>query len=142
MTNILEKFQKNIIGSRSKITDYVPTITSAGDFSRVSDVQAILSSWNNILLTQTRTYVGNPEYGSDLYKYVFEPADEITAESIKEEIQYRLMLYDDRAEVTNIEVSYMNDGHGFVVDIDLQYKGEPGTISIDINANNMLKFEG
>jgi len=141
MSNILEKFRKNIVGSRSRITDYMPLISSSGDFSRVSNIKAILNSWNNILLTQTRTYVGNPEYGSDLYKYVFEPADDITAESIKDEIQYRLMLYDDRALLTNIEVSFMNDGHGFVADIDLEYEGQEDFLSVEINSQNMLKFE-
>ena len=141
MSTLLEKFQKKIVGSQSIITDYVPAISSAGDFSSVNNIQAILASWNNILLTQVRTYVANPEYGSELYKYVFEPVDEFTAESIKEEIQYRLMLYDDRAQVTIIEVSFMQDGHGFIADIDLKYKGEEGTLSIDVNSKNMLKFE-
>jgi phage baseplate assembly protein W len=141
MATTLEKFQKNIIGSQSRITDYVPIVSSAGDFSIVNNIQAILTSWNNILLTQLRTYVANPEYGSDLYKYIFEPLDEYTAESIKEEIQYRLMLFDDRALVTNIDITFMSGGHGFVADIDLKYEDETGSLSIDINSQNMLKFE-
>jgi len=140
MATMLEKFKKNIVGSKSRITDYLPLVSSAGDFSRVSNIQAILNSWNNILLTQTRTYIENPEYGSDLYKYVFEPADDDTAESIKEEIQYRLMLYDDRALLKNIVVSFMNDGHGFIVDIDLEYEGDTDTLTVDYS-KNMLKFE-
>jgi len=141
MATTLEKFNKNIVGSRSKVIDYIPTISSSGDFSIVNDIQAILVSWNNILLTQTRTYVANPEYGSDLYKYVFEPADDDTANGIIDEIQYRLMLYDDRALVTNIEISYMSDGHGFIADIDLKYKGETSLLTVEINSQNMLKFE-
>jgi len=141
MASILEKFQKNIVGSRSRIIDYIPTVSSSGDFSIVNNIQAILSSWNNILLTPIRTYVANPEYGSNLYKYIFEPADDNTAESIIDEIQYRLMLYDDRATVTNIDISYMNDGHGFIADIELTYQGEEGSLSVDINSKDMLKFE-
>ena len=68
--NAEEKFQNNVVGSRNRITDYVAVLSSAGDFSRVTNIQAILNSWNNILLTSTRTYVNNPEYGSNLYKYV------------------------------------------------------------------------
>lgn len=141
MASTLEKFKKNIVGSRSKIVDYVPLVSSSGDFSLVTNVQAILNSWNNILLTQIRTYVANPEYGSELYKYVFEPADQDTVDSIIDEIQYRLMLYDNRAQVTNIEVSFMSDGHGFVADIDLEYKGEEDSLSIELNSQNVFKFE-
>lgn len=141
MASTLEKFQKNIIGSRATITEYVPLISSSGDFSRVSNIQAILTSWNNILLTQIRTYVGNPEYGSNLYKYIFDPADEVTEENIRSEIQYRLMLYDDRALLTNIDISFMSDGHGFIVDLDLEYEGDTDSLTIEINDQNMLKFE-
>ncbi len=88
MSSTLEKFQKNIIGSRNRIVDYVDIVASSGDFSRVSNVQAILNSWNNILLTNVRSYVANPEYGSNLYKYVFDPADDVTMEGKKSEHRF------------------------------------------------------
>ncbi len=141
MSSILEKFHKNIVGSQKRITDYTPVISSAGDFSKINNIQAVLSSWNNILLTPTRTYMSNPEYGSELYKLVFEPADDVTIEAIQEEIQYKLMLYDNRALVTNIDVSFMGDGHGFIVDIDLKYEGEEDTLTIEINDQNIIRFE-
>ena len=125
MASDLEKFKKNIIGSQNRIVDFVPLISATGDFSRISNIQAVLTSWNNILLTPIRTYVANPEYGSELYKYIFEPADDGTIEAITNEIQYRLMLYDNRAELTNINVTFMSDGHGFIVDIDLRYDNRP-----------------
>lgn len=142
MASTLEKFQKNIVGSQNIISDYVQTVSSAGDFSRVTNIQAILNSWNNILLTPTRTYIGNPEYGSDLYKFVFEPADEVTSEAIKDEIQYRLMLYDDRALLTNVNVSFMSDGHGFIVDIDMKYKNNTASLVVEFNSEAALKLEG
>ena len=140
MASQLEKFQKNIIGSKSRITDYVPIVSSSGDFSMVSNIQAILTSWNNILLTPIRTYVANPEYGSELYKYVFDPADDVTIEGIIEEVQYRLALYDDRALLTNVDVSFMNDGHGFSVNIQLEYEGDTSSLTVDITNQNLLKF--
>lgn len=142
MASEIEKFQKNIIGSRNRISDYIATVSSAGDFSRITNIQAILNSWNNILLTPTRTYVANPEYGSELYKYVFEPADEVTTEAIKDEIRYRLMLYDNRALLTNINVSYMSGGHGFIVDIDIKYKNDIASMMVEFNTQNVLKLEG
>lgn len=141
MASTLEKFQKNVVGSKNRITDYVDIISSAGDFSRVTNIQAILNSWNNILLTSTRTYVGNPEYGSNLYKYIFEPADDIAIEGIKDEIQYRLMLYDNRALLTNVRITFMPNGHGFIADIDLKYKEDHATLTVEISKNT-IRFEG
>lgn len=142
MASTLERFQKNIIGSQNRISDYVAEISSAGDFSRVTDIQVILNSWNNILLTPTRSYVANPEYGSDLYKYVFDPADDVTIEAIKDEIRYRLMLYDNRALLTNISVTYMSDGKGFIVDIDMKYKNNTASMMVEFNSQSALKLEG
>ena len=133
MASILEKFQRSIIGSKGEISDYVAIISSKGDFSRVDNIQAVLTSWNNILQTPTRSYNYNPEYGSDLYKYVFEPADEITIEAIKDEIRYRLMRYDNRARVTNIDVEYQSNGKGFTLHIDLKYKDVDGRLTTTIN---------
>jgi len=142
MVTSLEKFKNNIIGSGNRISDYVPTVSSAGDFSKVTNIQVILNSWNNILLTPTRTYIANPEYGSNLYRYIFDPADGVTIEAIKDEIRYRLMLYDNRALLTNIEVSFMPDRHGFIVDIDMKYKNDTASMVIEFNKKNALKLEG
>lgn len=141
MPSVLEKFQNNVVGSQGRIVDYVSTVSSSGDFSRVTNIQAILTSWNNILLTPIRTYVANPEYGSELYKYVFEPADDVTIEGIKEEIRYRLMLYDDRALITSIDIYFMSDGHGFVVDLGLEYDGETASLEVEINDQNAIRLD-
>jgi len=142
MSSALEKFHKNVVGSKEKITDYIPVVAASGDFSMVNNIQAILTSWNNILLTPIRTYVANPEYGSNLYKYIFDPADDVTIENIKQEIQYRLMLYDNRAMLTNINISFMGDRHGFIVNIDLEYKGDSAALEVEINDQNVLRLEG
>jgi phage baseplate assembly protein W len=140
MATLMEQFQKNVIGSRGEISDYIPTISSKGDFTRVTGLSAILASWNNILLTPLRTYNYNPEYGSNLYKYAFEPGDDITKEAIVNEIIDRLMTYDDRAKVTNIEIQFMTDGHGFIVNIGLLYLGEEGRLVVNIDGRRYLQF--
>jgi len=141
MASILEKFQKNIVGSKGKHLDFIPLLSSKGDFSTVADMQVILNSWNNILLTKTRTYMHNPEYGSELYTYIFEPADEVTVEAIKEEIRYRLMLYDNRAYITSIDVKFISDGHGFVLDIGVEYEGEKDSLRTAIIDQTLLNLD-
>ena len=142
MSSSPEKFQKNIVGSRGKIVDFIPLISSSGDFSGIVDMEVILNSWNNILLTKTRTYLSNPEYGSELYTYVFEPADEVTIEAIKEEIRYRLMLYDNRAYITSIDVKFIPNGKGFLLDIGVEYDGNNDNLQTAIINQQLVNIEG
>lgn len=127
MANIEDKFTSSVIGSSGDIFDYNDIITSSGDFKRTSKLAVVMKSWNNILLTQRRSYTHDPEYGSDLYKYVFEPSDNLTIQMIIQEVKNTLILYDDRATITSIDVSFLSNKKGFVVDIGVEYKGEKGS---------------
>jgi len=140
MANLLDKFQDNVIGSDGTIYDYDDIITSSGDFRRNSKLAVILKSWNNILLTQVRSFTFDPEYGSELFKYVFEPADEITKQAIKDEIQIRLQYYDDRAQVSSIEVEFLPNKKGFVFQIEVLYAGEKGDFTSIINEDLYSKI--
>jgi phage baseplate assembly protein W len=133
MANILNRFFDEVIGSATSLKDYVPIISARGDFKRIKDLQVILVSWNNILLTPTRTYVLDPEFGSDLYKYVFDPADEGTIESIKAEVIGKISLYDDRAAIETVEVNVMRGGKGYEINIVADYKGDKGTLTVKVD---------
>lgn len=129
MANLMDKFKKNVIGSRNIVADYTSKIDPTAEFHRVTQLQAILNSWNNILLTPRRTYDHDPEYGSDLHKYVFEPTDVTTLEGIKDEIKRSLMVYDTRATITNIDVVFLAEKKGFSVNIYAEYENEEGHLS-------------
>jgi len=133
MANILNKFFQEVIGSATKIRDYVAIISSKGDFKRIEELNVILMSWNTILLTPRRTYVLDPEFGSDLYKYVFDPADEATVESIKTEVIDRISLYDDRAVIEDVEVRVMRGGKGYEINIVAEYKKSRGKLTVKID---------
>jgi len=140
MSNLLDRFNKMAVGSKGRISDYTARISAKGDFSRVDDIQAILSSWNNILLTPLRSYVFDPTYGSELYKYVFEPADSETAEAIKDEINYRLGLFDDRATVESIDIAFLRNYKGFTFNITAKYEGEVAELSAKIDESIYFNF--
>jgi len=132
MANLLDKFQTKVVGGSGRIVDFTPTISSTGDFSKVQDLYVILKSWNTLLLTPKRSYTFDPEYGSDLYKLVFEPADDSTIDAIKRETQNALMAYDDRARILSMEVTFLPNQKGFVVDIKVSYKGQTGDFKTTI----------
>ena len=130
MANLLDRFRKEVTGSQDRLQDFLPKITSAGDFQKIKDIDVIIASWNNILITPRRTHLHDPEYGSDLHKMVFEPVDDETIEQIKTEIEYRIQRYDDRATIENMEVRLISGGKGFEVDIYVEFEGDTGTLSL------------
>jgi hypothetical protein len=90
MANILQRFVKSARGTDVQPHDYIPYISSIGDFKRIRNIDVILNSWNNILLTPLGSYIADPEFGSNLYKLIFEPADDGTVEAIKQEVKTRI----------------------------------------------------
>ena len=140
MANILDRFNKDVVGSRGRISDYEAIISSKGDFRRNTDIETILNSWNNILLTPTRSYVDDPEYGCDLYKMIFEPADSITEDKIRAEIEDKLQFYDDRAYITDIDIDFLTNKKGFSVSVYVSYDGNKNELSVVIDENLYLKF--
>ncbi|GAG24357.1 unnamed protein product, partial [marine sediment metagenome] len=95
---------------------------------------------NNILLTPKRSYLFDPEYGSDLYKMVFEPADAQTAETIKNEVTGSIIRYDDRAIIQDVAVAFFNQGKGFSITIQVDYQGESAELNIGIDETIYFKF--
>lgn len=138
MANLLDKFQTKVVGASGRIVDFTPTISSKGDFSKIEDLYVILESWNTLLLTPKRSYTFDPEYGSNLYKLIFEPADSSTVEAIKLEVRNVLMRYDDRARITSINVSFLPNQKGFVVDIKVLYKGQTGDFKTTIKEEKSI----
>jgi len=138
--NLLDRFNQQIVGSQTKVFDYIARISPSGDFSKIKDIEVILSSWNNILLTPVGTYPFDKDFGSNLMNYVFEPADSGTAEMIKSEIKHKLSKYDDRASITDIRINFLNNQKGFNVDVDVSYNGEKALLSATINESLYFQF--
>jgi phage baseplate assembly protein W len=140
MANLLDRFNVAVRGSNEKLADYISTIAPSGDFKRIKDINVILNSWNNILLTPKRSYIFDPEYGSDLYKMVFEPADSDTAQAIQDEVVESIERYDDRALIQDIQVAFFNQRKGFSITIQVEYQGEPAELSLGIDETVYFKF--
>ena len=135
MANILERFNNFAVGTSNSDSDFTSKISSKGDFTRIDGLQAILNSWNNILLTPLRSVDHDPEYGCELYKYVFAPQDEVTRDLIKQEVYQRLFYYDDRAKIQDVQVGYLKDKKGFYLHIFINYQGKKEKLQLFIDEN-------
>lgn len=140
MTNLLDRFNKSIAGSKGKYADYISKIGANGDFQRIKDLDVILNSWSNILVTPLRTYQYDPTYGSDLYKMVFEPQDDITKKSIINEVAMRIQSIDNRASINSVIVSYFRNKKGFTVTIGVLYDGQEKDLKVSLEETTYFKF--
>ena len=140
MANLLDRFKTQVIGSQESLHDYLSTIASIGDFKRIDDINVIINSWNNILLTPRGTYLHDPEFGSDLYKYVFEPSDGDAIEGIKNEVIDTISLYDDRAIIEDVDVNISNNGKRVSLKIFISYQGEKGTLDVKFDDTTFADF--
>jgi phage baseplate assembly protein W len=140
MANLLSRFNETVAGSNSKLADYTSKVAAKGDFKRIKNIEVLINSWNNILITPRRTYMFDPDYGSELYKMIFEPADEITVQKVVDEVTNNLLRYDDRATIENVDVTFFMNRKGFSVAVDVNYEGETGQLEVVIDDTIYFKF--
>lgn len=133
MPNIMDRFNSNVVGSNGQIYDYIPIISSSGDFTRISGINVILNSWNTILDTFIGSYDNDPEFGSNLYKYVFEPLDRKTEEDIIFNVKNQIMKFDNRAVIEDIQLSRNISDKSITIRVYVAYNGEFGEITTTIN---------
>ena len=145
MANLLDRFKNSVIGSDNRIRDYLPNIEAKGDYQTTVDLNVIINSWRNILLTPKRSYPFDPEYGSDLYKIVFDPLDESTIQRIEDEVYISIERYDNRAFIEEVDIKYLKLEKGVSLDIYIDYKGDKGILSVILNEqifSGLLTTEG
>jgi len=66
--------------------------------------KSIDNSIKNILMTRRNSLPGNPEFGSNLYNYLFEEIDPLVTQLIKEEVNYSLIRWEPRIIIKEISI--------------------------------------
>lgn len=94
-----------------------------------------------LLLTEKGSRYYNPEYGTNLYKYIFEPNDNITENIIVDDIKNTVSSYMPEISIKNVKFNWIDESNNQISDnqlnihIDFIY-GEGGLNemgNIDIN---------
>ena len=83
------------------------------------DASAIKQAIVNLLLTNKGERLMNPNYGSDIRRYLFEPLDYGTANQIKNNIRDTIETFEPRIRVLQISATPNFDDNGF--DITMTY---------------------
>jgi phage baseplate assembly protein W len=87
--------------------------------------EAIKQSVKNLVLTKLGERLFNPQIGTDTTGYLFELTTTFSANSLIEEIENVLNIYEPRITLKNITVNVEDDSNEFDVSIDYFIVGLP-----------------
>jgi phage baseplate assembly protein W len=88
------------------------------DIGYLKDVQAVIESMRNLILTEPGQRVMEPEFGMNLKRFLFDFVDDPTAVLIQIEIQHKLERYEpDRIRNVEVQVEPRPDDHTYIVTI-------------------------
>lgn len=87
------------------------------DLSAVLDLDAVKHAVKNLILTNFYERPFHPDIGSNVTAMLFEPADNFTAMSIKEEILFVLKKYEPRTNDHVVEVTDNSERNSYEITI-------------------------
>ena len=85
------------------------------DINRVIGPMAVVNSIKNLILTNYYERPFQPDIGSNVRRLLFENLDNITATTLKNEIERTIANYEPRAAVKDINVTADFENNGFKV---------------------------
>lgn len=131
-------FHDQLSGKSDVLYDYAPVIDAGGNFHRVEGIDVLIRSLRTLLLTPRGHYPFDPEYGSDLYKKLFEPSDNITKNEILYEVKNRVEQFDSRIKIKDVEIFYTNDKKSIIVNVHIEREGVKGEVLIDFQGQHRM----
>ena len=96
------------------------------------DASAIKQAIVNLLLTNKGERLMNPNYGSDIRRYLFEPLDYGTANQIKGNIRDTIERFEPRISVVRLKASPNYDDNGFDITMTYSVRGtDDSPVTVD-----------
>ena len=94
-----------------------------GDVKLLINEEAIANSIENILLTRVGERVMNPEFGSYLWRYLFDPVSQDNGYKIGLEAYRAVKRWERRVEVDRVDVEVNRKLNGYKLVIKCKVKG-------------------
>ncbi len=83
------------------------------------DQRAIKADLMHLLLTRKGQRLYNPDFGTDLLKFIFEPEDGLTLDEIRDEVKASVKKYLPQLSITSLTVTQSEDSdYAAVIRID------------------------
>lgn len=105
-----------------------------GDFLQLTPtIEAqVKSDLIHLLLTRKGSRYFLPDFGTNLYQYIFEPLDEVVIQKIEDEINNAVEKYIPNLEINKINITQFYNNIEFVSDDKKQHSV---TVNIDYTVN-------
>ena len=108
------------------------TFNNLGGFKRLIQNNKFHDNLKVLLETKKGTLIGDPDFGSNLYQLLFEPANEVTANLIRQEVAYTIENYNDNIIVDQIDVTYKSH----TIQLNIRYR----VLNTNVGDTIMLEF--
>ena len=87
------------------------------DISAIKDLDAVRHAVKNLILTNFNERPFHPEIGSNVVAMLFEPADDFTANAIRDEILYVLQQHEPRTADHVVEITDNSERNSYEITI-------------------------
>ena len=98
------------------------TINDYGDFTEVYDIDVLIDALEKIFGIMIETYPFDPVFGSNLFRYIYEPFDEITMENVENDVRSVMNQHIPGLKLLSLSISMAND-KSFILDLFVQFQG-------------------
>ena len=85
-----------------------------------NEQRAVKADLMHLLLTRKGQRLYNPDFGTDILRYIFEPNDALTWESVQDEVKNSVKKYLPKLNITELSVTQSEDSD-YAATITLQY---------------------
>lgn len=110
---------------------------NTGFLLKRTDVDAVKRALRNLLQTDKGERMFQPDFGSDVRRYLFEPATEITKSGIKDAILSAIETYERRVNVLDVIIGLSSDEHTYIIDIYFTVLNNPEPVSVNIQLDRV-----
>lgn len=92
-------------------------LNSNNDITKITDNDSIANSIKNIVNTKKGERLFNPDFGTNLRYYLFDPITVLTAEEIKSDLIINIRRYEPRISDISVEVFPMPESDEYLINI-------------------------
>lgn len=139
-TTSIEKFMSTIPGRKQELRALDAKLSESGKPKVLIGIDVIVDSLLRILMTPKGTEFMDPEFGSDVYKYIYELADDITIDDISAEVDYIVKTLETRAQIVPT-ISILPDQKGIIIDMVITFQGAKREVTVNVGPELLRSFD-
>lgn len=105
---------------------------STGNLGRVINEQSVKQALTTLILTSKGERFYNPNIGSKVKSSLFDPADAMTAQTIRESITESITYYEPRVNLISVEIADDPDNDRYKINIFFNLINIPDVLQLDL----------